>query len=66
MPGKVNPILVEAMTMVCTPVMWHDVTIARHAPDTWLSRYESALAVEGIGAAQFDDRVDPRKLPGPG
>jgi fumarate hydratase class II len=143
MPGKVNPTQVEAMTMVCTQVMGHDVAvgiaasqghfelnvykplmayntldslrlltdamtsfaahcvdgievdaermqsllsrslmlvtalaprigydraaaIARHAQDTGLSLRESALAIGGIGAAEFDEWVDARKMLGPG
>ena len=33
MPGKVNPTQVEAMTMVCTQVMGHDVTVGMAASE---------------------------------
>jgi fumarate hydratase class II len=51
-----------------TPHIGYDraAAIARHAHACGLTLRETALAVGGVSAAQFDAWVDPRRMLGPG
>ena len=53
MPGKVNPVIVESLTMVVARVVGNDATIA-FAPDRLLPRAQRDAAGDGGRAARVD------------